>query len=89
LGNSVKSLISNLYDCRIYLARPTGVFALLLDELGDQAGPAGLMAGAHASAVVTVEILVERHIITLVLVVLEALLPAEHRPPPTPIARRS
>ena len=35
-------------------------FPTLLQQLGDEAGPARLVAGANAGAVVTMEILIER-----------------------------
>lgn len=43
-----------------------GCFALavdVLDELGDERGPAGLMARAEAQAIVAVEILVEKDVV--------------------------
>src|SRR5207302_1374695 len=72
--------------CCERLAFLTAVLALLLDELGDQAGPARLMARAHAGPVVAVEVLVERHIVAPVRIVLEILLPAKHRPPAVVVA---
>ena len=36
------------------------LFSALLQQLGDQAGPAGLMAGAEPGAVVAVEVFVEQ-----------------------------
>src|SRR5687768_16826964 len=58
------------------------MLALLLDELGDHARPASLVARAHARAGVAVEILVEWHVVAPVRVVLEVRLAAKHRPPP-------
>jgi hypothetical protein len=63
------------------LARRGGTLALLLDEFGDQAGPANLVAGADARAGLAVEILMERRVVAPVRVVLEG--GAEHRPPAT------
>src|SRR5262245_19738723 len=54
----------------------------LLKKLGDQAGPAGLMAGANAPAVVAVEILVEQDQVAPVRIALEPLVLAVHRTPP-------
>ena len=44
-----------------------------LDQLGHQPGPAGLVAGAEAGAVVAVEVLVEQEVVAPVRVVLELL----------------
>src|SRR5437870_13923785 len=35
----------------------------LLQQLGDEAGPSGLVTGAHAAAAVAVEVLMERDVI--------------------------
>jgi hypothetical protein len=51
----------------------------LLQQLGDQAGPAGLVAGAHAATAVAVEILVEGDMVAPVGVALEQLDLAEDR----------
>src|SRR6516165_12729726 len=51
-------------------------------QAGDDARPAGLMAGAEAGAVVAVEVLVEQHTVAPVRVVLELPGPAVHGPPP-------
>src|SRR5215470_18964951 len=47
--------------------------AALLEQLGDEARPAGLVAGADARAVVAVKVLVEEHEVTPVWVALEFL----------------
>src|SRR5690349_7649419 len=44
-----------------------------LDKLGDGAGPAGLVAGADAGAVVAVEVLIEQDVVAPVGIVLELL----------------
>src|SRR5205823_3777284 len=49
------------------------------DEVGDQAGPAGLVGGTEAAAVVAVEVLVERHQVMPARVGLKRLRIAEHR----------
>ena len=64
------------------------MLAMLLDEFGDQAGPAGLVASAHPGAVITMEVLVEQHVIAPVGVVLKALAPAEHRSPAVTVAQK-
>ena len=51
-----------------------------MDELDDQGGPAGLMAGAQARAVVAVEILEERDIVAPVRISLEEGAVAQNRP---------
>src|SRR6185436_16040528 len=52
---------------------PRRMGAALLQQLGDEAGPAGLVAGPHAPAVVAVEVFVERDQVLPLRVVLEAL----------------
>ena len=47
---------------------------------GDDAGPAGLVAGAEPGAVVAVEVLVEEQQVPPVRIVLELLRAAVHRP---------
>lgn len=56
-----------------------GVFALLLQQLGYQAGPAGLVTGAEPGARVAVEILEKQHIIAPKRIVLQQLVVAPHR----------
>ncbi len=51
----------------------------LRDQLGDQRGPAGLMACAEAGAFVPVEIFVERDVIAPMLVFGEQVVVAEDR----------
>src|SRR3954468_18733419 len=63
----------------------TGMLALLLDELGDQSRPAGLVARAESRAGVGVEVLVEQHVAAPVRVVLEGRLLAEDCAPPSRI----
>ena len=60
-----------------------GSLVVLLDELGDQSGPAGLVARADPGAVVAVEVFVEWDQITPVRVVLEFFRAAENRSPPS------
>src|SRR5262245_1513098 len=59
-----------------------------LDQPGNDAGPAGLVAGAQARPVVAVEVFVELQVIAPVRVLLELAGPAEHRPPPLPVAQK-
>jgi len=61
--------------------------ALLLDQLGDEAGPAGLMARAEPRAIIAVEILEEEEAVAPIGIVLETLHPAEDRAASGPIAR--
>ena len=56
---------------------------VLLDEFGNQSGPAGLMARADPGAVVAMEVFVERDQIAPVWVVLEFFRAAENRSPPS------
>src|SRR5438445_13847951 len=63
-------------------------FSLLLDEVGNEAGPAGLVARAYTSAVVAIKVLVERNVVAPVWIMLEGLLIAEHRPPPVSVPRK-
>ena len=51
----------------------TLLFAALLEQFGDEAGPAGLMAGAYARTVVAVEVFVERNQIVPVRISLKLL----------------
>ena len=55
---------------------------VLLDEFGNQSGPAGLMTRADPGAVVAMEVFVERDQITPVWVALEFFRAAENRSPP-------
>ena len=62
-------------------------FSTLLEQLRDERGPARLMAGSDASAVVAVEVLVEQNQIAPVRIVLERLDAAEHRTPAILVAQ--
>src|SRR5688572_22841696 len=53
-----------------------------LEELGDQAGPAGLVTCTDAAAGVAAEVLVEQHVVAKVRVALHLRVLPEHRPPP-------
>ena len=53
-----------------------------LDQLGDDSGPAGLVAGAQARAGVAVEVLVEKNVVSTVGIGLEFLGTSENGPPP-------
>ena len=59
------------------------MFSTLLQQLGDERGPAGLVARADARAGVAVEVLVERNQVVPVGIGLEQLRRAEHRPATT------
>src|SRR6266540_6872214 len=59
---------------------PRMLLATLLQELGDQAGPAGLVAGADAGPAVAVEVLVEQDQVAPVGIALEQLEGAVDRP---------
>src|SRR5437867_5780653 len=62
-------------------AENTGwLLAALLQEFGDEAGPARLVARADAGAVVAVEVLIEQNQVAPVRVALELLRGAEDRP---------
>ena len=56
------------------------VLGVLLDQLGDQAGPPGLVAGAEAGAGVAIEIFVEQDEVAPVRIGLELLAIAVDRP---------
>src|SRR6266536_1190104 len=64
------------------LCAPPGdsLLAALLNQLGCQSRPAGLMAGADSGPVIAVEVLVEQDEIFPVRIVLKFLHAAEHRP---------
>src|ERR1700676_3456017 len=63
------------------------LLAALLQQLGDEGGPAGLVAGAHACAVVPVEIFIEQGIVVKVRVGLIFFAPAKYRPPALVVAQ--
>src|SRR5262245_42850981 len=56
-------------------------FSTLLKQLGDERGPAGLVAGADGRTRVAVEVLVERNQVVPVRIGLEERVAAEHRTP--------
>src|SRR4029077_3147490 len=56
------------------------LLAALLQQFGDEGGPAGLVAGAQACAVVPVEIFIEQGIVLKVRVGLVFFVFAKHRP---------
>ena len=53
----------------------------LLDKVGDQSGPAGLVGCAAAAAVVAVEILVEQNVVLEMRIGLKLFVGSENRPP--------
>ena len=63
------------------------LLAALLQQFGHQRGPARLVAGPDAAAVVPVEVLVEEHQVAPVRVGLELLGSAVHRPAAVGIAQ--
>src|SRR5947209_10257780 len=67
-------------ECTTRAENPGWLLAALLEELGDEAGPARLVARADAGAVVAVEVLVEQNHVAPVRVALELLRVAEDRP---------
>ena len=56
------------------------LLATLLQELGDERGPASLVTGANTGTVVAMEVLVEGNQIAPVWIVLKLLVGAEHGP---------
>ena len=49
------------------------LFAALLQQFGDEAGPTGLVAGAKADAAITVKVFIEEDVISKMLVRLKLL----------------
>jgi len=47
------------------------LFAALLQQFGDEAGPTGLVAGAKADAAITVKVFIEEDVISKMLVLLK------------------
>src|SRR5262245_57590048 len=72
---------------RLEKLRPVEV-AEEFDQLRDDTGPARLVAGAQARAIVTMEIFVEQEVIFPLRIGLKFLRPAVHRPPARPIAQK-
>ena len=64
------------------------LLSILLNQLCHKGGPAGLMAGAYARAVIAVEILVEGNQVAPVWIILKLLGAAEDRPPAILVARK-
>src|SRR5579871_235740 len=60
---------------------------LLLNELGNQAGPAGLMARAQARAIIAMKIFMEEDVVAPMLVALQERIAAVERPPAAFIAQ--
>ena len=58
------------------------------DQLGDDTGPARLVAGSKARAIVTVEIFVEQDVIFPLRIGLKFLRTSVHRPPARPISQK-
>src|SRR4029453_12950647 len=58
------------------------------DKLGDDTGPARLVAGSKACAIVTVEIFVEQDVIFPLWIGLKFLRTSVHRPPAGPISQK-
>ena len=63
------------------VARAGLLIAVLLNQLGDQRGPTGLVAGADAGAVVAVEIFVKGNQVAPVRIALKFFRAAENRAP--------
>src|SRR5947209_15001560 len=74
-------------ECTTRAEDPGWLLAALLEELGDEAGPARLVARADAGAVVAVEVLVEQNHVAPVRVALELLRVAVDRPAAVPAAQ--
>src|SRR5213596_3707724 len=71
-------------ECTTRAENPGWLLAALLEKLGDEAGPARLVARADAGAGVAVEVLVEEDQVAPVGVALELLRPAVDRAPTVP-----
>src|SRR5437763_13515237 len=78
--NSPSPAASHRYSGQCRRAAPSILRPALLQELGHEAGPAGLMAGADTGAVVAVEILVEQRQVSPVRVAPEELEAPVHGP---------
>ena len=76
-----------MYDLESSARRLYGSAGLLLNELGDQACPAGLMAGANAGPIVPMKVFIEEDKIAPVRVALEAVFGAEDGPSPVAVAQ--
>src|SRR5436190_15518678 len=63
----------------LQVTRSPALPAEFVDQVRDQTGPSGLVAGADARAVVAVEMLVEQQVVAPVRIVLELLHAAENR----------
>src|SRR5689334_5965614 len=72
---------------RTVIAVPSWSFSALLEELGDEAGPSGLVAGADTGPVVAVEVLMKRQVIPEVRIPLQLLLAPEDRSAPALVAQ--
>ena len=80
-GTAGDRRLSNDHQCKS--------FSVLLDQFRDQRGPAGLMAGADARAIVAVEVFVKRDEIPPVRIVLKFLRTAENRPAAVFVAEKN
>jgi hypothetical protein len=58
-----------------------------LDQFGDETGPAGLVTSPQASAVISMEVLVEHHVILPMGISLKFLRASVDRPPPRLVAQ--
>src|SRR5262245_4002438 len=65
----------------VLVFRLIGFAAARLQQLRDQAGPAGLVRGAHPAPAVAVEVLVEQDVVPKMGIALQLRLVAENRPP--------
>ena len=63
--------------------------AALLKKFGDQRRPAGLVTGAYSSAVIAMEIFVEKQMVSPMWIILELLALAENRSASRSIAKEN
>ena len=76
------------FSAQLKLATDGGSLPILLDQFRHQGGPAGLVAGADAGAVVAVEVFMERDEVAPMGIVLEFFRAAEDRPAAMLVAQK-
>jgi hypothetical protein len=76
-----------IIDWQLFIdSRSLLALTLLLDELGDEARPTGLMACADAGSILAMEIFMEWDVITPMRIILKGFIPAKNGAPTSDIA---